>query len=111
MEFQVRADGKKVYPRDFKRQVLDELASGLSPAELARRYQIPVQNIVNWKFKAARAAEASYEKPKAVESVPVAEYRRALEEIKNLKRSLANMTMDRDILKDAVDVATKKKWI
>jgi hypothetical protein len=30
--------------------------------------------------------------------------------LKNLKRSLADMTVERDILKDAVDIATKKKW-
>ena len=31
--------------------------------------------------------------------VPVSEYKKALEEIKNLRRSLVNATLDRDILK------------
>ena len=32
-------------------------------------------------------------------------------EIKKLSKSLSNMAVDRDILKDAVDYASKKKWI
>ena len=41
----------------------------------------------------------------------MSEYKKALEEIKNLGRSLVNMTVDRDILKEAHDIAVKKKWI
>lgn len=111
MKFQRTADGKRVYPRDFKRQILAELEAGLSAAELGRRHQIPVQNILKWKSKTQAAGEASYAKPASAESVPISEYKWAMEEIKNLKRSLATMTVDRDILKDAVDVATKKKWL
>ena len=49
--------------------------------------------------------------PVPEESVPASEYRKAIEEIKNLRRSLVNMTVDRDILKEAHDIAVKKKWI
>lgn len=45
------------------------------------------------------------------ESVPLTEYKRALEQIRNLRRSLVDMTVDRDILKEAHDIAVKKKWI
>lgn len=48
---------------------------------------------------------------KAEETVPLAEYKKALEEIKNLRCSLVNATLDRDILKEAHDIAVKKKWI
>lgn len=47
--------------------------------------------------------------------VPISEYKKTVqelqEELKRVKKSLANMTVDRDILKEAVDIATKKKWI
>ena len=39
--------------------------------------------------------------------LPVSEYRKALEEIKNLRGPLVNMTVDRDILKEAHDIAAR----
>jgi hypothetical protein len=47
--------------------------------------------------------------PTPEETVPLAEYKRAREEIRNLRSSIANMTMDRDILKSAHDIDVKKK--
>lgn len=109
MEFKTKADGTRIYDGSFKKQVLDELVAGSTPAELGRKYQIPVQNILKWKKKQAEVnAELT---AKAEATVPMSEYKKLIEENKNLKRSLVNMTVDRDILKEAVDIATKKKWI
>jgi transposase-like protein len=103
MEFPRTSNGKRVYPSEFKRQVLSDLESGQSAAEVARRHLIPVQNILKWKSKTQVAGEASYATPVPAESVPVSEYRRLLEENRNLKKSLANMTMDRDRHEEQVD--------
>ena len=117
MEFQLNAAGKRVIPGDFKKQVLKELSDGATTAELARRYQVPIQNIIRWRRNEITASEVKFKKqivksPQAVnETELLAEYRRVVDENKKLRRSLANMTMDRDILKDAVDIAAKKKWI
>ena len=111
MQFQVNAAGKRIYPSEFKRKVLEELRDGATVHELGRKYGIPIQNIVYWKKAAESAVLGKNAEPKAEETVPAVEYKRALEEIRNLRRSLVNMTVDRDILKESHDIAVKKKWI
>jgi transposase-like protein len=108
-----RADGKRVYPAAFKQTVVNECRDGVTAAEVARKYQIPMQNIVKWKSQIKKIRDPEVEK-----SVPSSAYNDALDEIKKLQsenkklsKSLSSMTVDRDILKDAVDYATKKKWI
>ena len=112
MEFQVNAAGKRIYPSEFKRKVLDELRGGATPSELGRRYSIPIQDILKWRHGEESAVFGKNKQVEQTEqTVPASEYRKALEEIKNLRRSLVNMTVDRDILKEAHDIAVKKKWI
>ena len=116
MEFEKKIDGKTIYPNQFKARVLAELAGGeASTAELSRRYQIPIQNIHRWTRKAKEGAESNYAGANPAEMMPVSDVRQMAQDyekqIKQLKKSLANMTMDRDILKDAVEIAAKKKWI
>lgn len=114
MEFARAKDGRRLYSKEFKAKVIQELEQGFTPAELARRYEIPVLVIIKWKHSARRIdlrAEADKAPEKTDPMVPLSEYRKLLEENKKLKRSLADMAVDRDILKDAVDIATKKKWI
>jgi len=115
MEFQLAKDGRRLYPKEFKAQVIRELSEGFSPAELARRYEIPVLGVLKWQHKHRKVDidldAAAVSKEKSEPSVPLSEYRKLFDENKNLKRSLVNMTVDRDIFKDAVDIATKKKWI
>lgn len=108
-----KADGTRVYTSSFKQMVLGECASGATAAELARKYQIPMQNIIKWKKQTKKIQD-----PKVEESVSSRDYGEAVNEIKRLQvevkrlsKSLSNMTVDRDILKDAVDYASKKKWI
>lgn len=111
MQFQVNAAGKRIYPSEFKKQVLDELRGGSTPHELGRKHGIPIQNILNWRQAEERAVLGKDKSSPTEPMVPVSEYRKALDEIKNLRRSLVNMTVDRDILKEAHDIAVKKKWI
>lgn len=111
MQFQVNAAGKRIYPSEFKSKVLSELTGGATPHELGRRYGVPIQNILNWKNKQESAVVGSGKNLKVEETVSLTDYKKALEEIKNLRRSLVNMTVDRDILKEAHDIAVKKKWI
>lgn len=111
IEFQLNAAGKRIYPTEFKKKILEDLGSGCTVHELARKYGIPVQNIVNWKHSSDRAVLGKTKEPSPEQMVPLAEYKRLLEENKNLRKSLTNAIIDRDILKDAVDIASKKKWI
>lgn len=45
------------------------------------------------------------------QSEAIDEIKRLQSEIKKLSKSLSNMTVDRDILKEAINYASKKKWI
>lgn len=119
MEFPVNAQGKRIFPPEFKKKVLEELSAGATVAELVRKYGVSSTNVQNWRksqqlaaFTGRRTTISQAEGAQLLqEMVPLEEYKRMLEENKNLRRSLANMTVDRDILKEAVDLATKKKWI
>lgn len=116
MEFQLNAVGKKVYPNSFKKQLLDELRSGVaSAADLSRKHQIPMQNLIRWRKKEIEGQERIIKREAKAEgkdeSELLAAYRKLNAENEKLRRSLVNMTVERDILKDAVDIATKKKWI
>lgn len=111
MEFQVNAAGKRIYPSEFKLRVLEELRAGNTVAELGRRHGIPIHNILYWRQSQEKAVMGKSKESASEDQVPVSEYKKALEEIKNLRRSLVNMTVDRDILKEAHDIAVKKKWI
>jgi transposase-like protein len=115
-QFAVKSNGKKIYPTQFKDRVIAEMKSGkVSPAELARRYGMPIQNIHRWVRKARQGEDKSYAGADPETMIPVSEAKRIAAEyevqIRQLKKSLANMTLDRDILKDAVEIASKKKWI
>jgi transposase-like protein len=113
MEFQIGKHGRRVYPKDFKLQVIREIEGGKTIAEVSRSYRIPVLTVLKWRQKFRQAPlETSSPPPQGhPDSVPLAEYRKLLEENRLLKRSLANMTLDRDILKDGIEIAAKKKWI
>ncbi len=111
MQFQVNAAGKRIFPSSFKTKILEELRAGATAHELGRKYGIGTQNIIHWKKVEQSSVLGRSHEPKAEETVPLSEYKKALEEIKNLRRSLVNATLDRDILKEAHDIAVKKKWI
>ena len=110
-QFPVNAAGKKIYPTEFKKKVLEELKAGATAPELARKYGMAMQNILYWKHSAEKAVTGKTKEPTPEQTVPATEYKRVLEENKVLRKALANAALDRDILKEAVDIATKKKWI
>lgn len=117
MEFQKRSDGKIRPTKEQKEVILSEIQRGSSPAAVARKYGLRIQLVLKWKREAlqgpmqAALKQSNHENSKMIESVPVSEYKKLIEENNRLRKSLANMTLDRDILKDAVDIASKKKWI
>lgn len=116
LEFNKRSDGKIRPTRDQREIILSEIRRGNSPAEVARKYGLRIQLVLKWRRDELQAPlNAMNDLPnqtnRPVDAIPASEYRRLLDENSKLRKSLANMTLDRDILKDAVDLATKKKWI
>jgi transposase-like protein len=49
MQLQVNAAGMRIYPSEFKKEILEELRGGATVHELGRKNGIPIQNIVYWK--------------------------------------------------------------
>ena len=108
-----KSNGTRVYPASFKQSVVAECLAGATSAEVARKHQIPMQNIVKWRMQIKKIKDPVIEKqiPASVHAEAIDEIKRLQNEIKKLSKSLSNMAVDRDILKDAVDYASKKKWI
>lgn len=71
MQFQVNAAGKKIYPSEFKRQVLEELRGGNTAAELGRRHGVPIHNILYWKHSEEKAVMGKSREPATEEQVPL----------------------------------------
>jgi len=106
---QFTQEGRKRYSADLKRKVVNEIESGLSTGEASRKYDVPIAYLYRWirlVKGAGRKALRSNE-----EVVCASEYRKIFEENKKLKQALGKMTLERDILQEAVDIASKKKWI
>lgn len=82
-------------------------------AVVARKHQISMQNILKWRWKINKLHEPKVEKSISMsfQSEAIDEIKRLQSEIKKLSKSLSNMTVDRDILKEAINYASKKKWI
>lgn len=110
MEFKRRSDGKKIYPTDFKVEICEQIANGETMAELSRKHQVPIQNIHKW-YRDYKKNDSSSSAHPSTRQVPLSEYKKLEEEIVKLKKALANTALDRDILKEAVETASKKKWI
>ncbi len=108
-----RVDGKRIYTAQFKQELVAECSAGATVAEVARKYQIPMQNLAKWRHQIKKVKDPNVEKtvPANLHNEAIEEIKRLQNEIKKLSKSLTNMTVDRDILKEAVDYASKKKWI
>lgn len=93
-----------------KKQMLEEAQTpDSSMSEVARKYSLSPSQLYQWR----RAMEdGGHEGLKSNEKlVPESEYKKALARIRELERALGRKTVDNDILKEAVEIARKKKWI
>ena len=109
MEVKKSITGKRIWTGEQKRAILGELDQGFTPAEVARRHEINLQHLYRWRRRFQEGGETALRNDEAV--VPVSEVRRLEAEKKALERALGEMTMERNILRDAVEIARKKKWI
>lgn len=121
MELKRNARGHRVVTMSERREILDKIAAGMSPAEAARRYELAMWTVRRWMNVDAKADDHEVTSTQGSDqppSVPLAEYERLRAELeaerevlKKTRKSLARMTVDRDILQEAVEIARKKKWI
>lgn len=93
--------GRKRYTDEFKRSVIDHWqSSGKAGAEIAKEFGIPLWTLRDWKRKYTAAA-------KPVDA-PVPQTREEMgREIVQLRRELARVTMQRDILKKTMGILSE----
>ena len=109
MEFRKTKSGKRIYSLEFKEKIVTRILAGESAVAIAREYQIPAQNLHKWKALAERGQHKALKSNEDV--VPAAEYRRLLQELKQARQALGKVVVENEILRDAHEIARKKKWI
>ncbi len=99
----------KFYSKSFKEKIIKEHEAGVSAGELSRKYDVNYKNIHRW-IHLSQSGQLTALKSNE-EVVPLSELKKASDKIQKLERALGKMTLERDILKDAVEIGSKKKWI
>jgi len=101
---------RRRYTLDQKLAVLAEAAQpGMSISYVARRHGIAPSLLFGWR---RRMTEGGKEAVRADDEVVAsAELRAAQKRIRELERVLGKKTLENEILREAVNVAHKKKWI
>jgi transposase len=82
------------YPAEFRQQMVELVAAGRSPAELAREFKCSAQSIHTW----VAQAQADRRRPSRNRELPSTPER---EELARLRRENRQLKMERDILAKA----------
>jgi transposase len=92
---------KRNYSVAFKRQVVEELLSGsATTGQLSRRYEISSGLIAHWKnrYLEGKLIEGKSANVKALEA-----------KIKDLEQMVGRLTMDNELLKEAMEYSLQKR--
>jgi len=109
MEVRRSRNGKRLWSLEQKKAILLELEQGYTAAEVARKHDLQMQHIYRWRHRFRKGGEAALRSNQ--EMVPLSEVKRLETEKKQLQQALGEMTLERNILRDTVEVARGKKWI
>jgi transposase len=82
---------KALYTKEFREEAV-KLAASVGSSEAARRFSIPLKSLVNW----MRAAKAGQFDKVGAQQKPLTEVE---QELNRVKRELAEVKMERDLLK------------
>lgn len=105
-EFARKADGRRVFTVEFKRDVVEQIHRGEKTlAELSREHDISPSNIREWMRRYESGAAAGVKAGEDV--VPASELQAALAKIRELERALGRKTMEVEILRAAQEVLKK----
>lgn len=83
------------YPAEFRQQMVELVATGRTPAELAREFGCSAQTIINW----AASSGVKVGAPRAAPAPALSGAQR--EELARLRRENRRLQMERDILAKA----------
>lgn len=109
MEVRRSRNGKRWWSLEQKKAILLELDQGYTPAEVARKHDLQMQHIYRWRHRFREGGEAALRSNQ--EMVPLSEIKRLETEKQQLQRALGEMTLERNILRDTLEVVREKKWI
>ena len=82
---------RKPYPPEFRKQMVELVRAGRSPAELAREFEPTAQTIATW------VAQADLDEGIRTDGLTAPEK----EELKRLRREIKRLRMEREILAKA----------
>ena len=105
-EHRRKADGRRVFRAEFKRQAVQRILSGeKTVAELSRELDIYPSVIRTWKRFAEAGATTAVQASEDV--VPTSQLREAYAKIRELERALGRKTMEVEILRVAQEIVKK----
>ena len=104
-EHRRKADGRRVFSTEFKRETVQRIVTGeKTVAELSRELDIAPSVIRNWKRFAESGATTAVQANEDV--VPTSQLREAYAKIRELERALGRKTMEVEILRMAQEIVT-----
>lgn len=105
-EFPRKADGRRIFTVEFKREVVQQILKGEKTlAEVSREIDVTTQNIREWMRRYEFGAAAGVKAGEDV--VPASELQAAQARIRELERALGRKTMEVEILRAAQEVLKK----
>jgi transposase len=105
-EFPRKADGRRIFSAEFKREVVQQLLKGEKTiAELSREFDVSPTIVRNWKRRYESGAATAVKANEDV--VPASELQAAQARIRDLERALGRKTMEVEILRAAQEVLKK----
>jgi transposase len=105
-EYRRKADGRRVFSTEFKRETVQRIVTGEKTlAELSRELDIAPSVIRSWKRFAESGATTAVQANEDV--VPTSQLREAYAKIRELERALGRKTMEVEILRTAQEIVKK----
>ena len=109
-EFPRKADGRRVFSPEFKRETVQRILKGEKTiAELSREFDVSPTVIRHWKRRYESGAATAVKANEDV--VPASELQAAHARIRELERTLGRKTMENEILRAAAEVVKKSPWL
>lgn len=109
-EFPRKADGRRVFSAEFKRETVQRVLNGEKTiAELSREFDVSPTVIRHWKRRYESGAATAVKANEDV--VPASELQAAQTKIRELERALGRKTMENEILRAAAEVVKKSPWL
>src|SRR3989454_8838064 len=107
-EHRRKADGRRVFSTEFKRDTVQRILTGeKTVAALSRELDIAPSVIRNWKRFAEAGATTAVQASEDV--VPASQLREAYAKIRELERALGRKTMEVEILRTAQEGVKKRR--